>query len=136
MAGQTPTQKEELCFDIRARYDRNLMTPIAQYVPIGIALKDMWLEHASVRYGTANGGSLKGYLAKAADGAATSTATALMSTTGFDFNITVNTEQTAQGLNTSNFVAAGEVIVLRFSGAPLAALDDVVITATFTEGPQ
>ena len=135
MAGQRPIEKSDLCDNSRLEKDFFSLAALSGTIfPLGVATKDMFLEHASLRYGVAEGGAATAYLAKWADGDADTAgnAVALTSTTAFDLNTTVDTAQTAKGTATSNIVKAGEMYGLVCSTA-VSTVAAFALSIAFTE---
>lgn len=101
---------------------------------LGVAWKDMWLDHASARWVAAST-SLSVTadtmnLAKVADATAFATNTDL--TGALSVLTAANTVVNFVVTTTANFVAEGEAIILEFGAAPASGMGILSITAQFT----
>lgn len=138
MAGQIPTVVDDNYCDEMVRVSW-AGDPTEQQVYLGVALRDMWLEAAVVRYETPDDGiaDLTGHLAKVAVGSGKATNTDMTTANELKFKQsgTENTAQFATVLSTANEVKKGEAIILELSRAPNTAgtpVAGVTVEALFT----
>lgn len=108
---------------------------IEQRVPLFIATKDCWLQGATLRYATAAGSTVTARIAKVANGTAVSTNTDLTTASSFNMNTTADTNQSASVNTSTNYIAAGELVIFEMSGTG-GNLDGVALTLELTERRQ
>ena len=105
----------------------------AGHYVVFVALKDVWLEHVSFRWGTAEASNAAVWLKKIPEGSPmTAVGTILHTAQATDG--AADTVAEVRGDVENNHVKKGELVVLQKSGG--GALADLTTTMTFTERKQ
>lgn len=128
---QRPTELENLQEELI--HVTGVFSPgTAVRVLLGVAPRDMWLEHVAVWYEDGNLAALTGGVASYS-GSLGGFSNPLTAVDAIDFNAGNSVEGLfAKGEPGSNFVARGDPIVLLFGAAPSGDLADVCVDCQFT----